>query len=619
MINTIINNNLENVNDYHEVFLNFVNKVKASEDREYQKKIEFNEKIKPLTNLCPAILYGYVLHIINTQFKNDPIAYMSTIPLFFEKFTKKDRLICDDSIQNEDKKKNRAYKRKKKNLLLWAAQLLKLMGGKDKFFRSKILCNSLTDYYKEEMRRTDEFIDQHRLVRSNGQVLKLVKQSEKQKQKIAQILKVSSVLSRIAQDKGFTYSLVTVTLPPCFHPNPTKSDKNSYNGAPPKEAQHEIMKIWKRIRAQLAKQGYKAGEDYFGLEVIECQSDSTLHLHAVLYHSKFNTVEIHNQINKVAENYNEEANGDITRMIRNKKKEDKFDIRLNDGRASGATYVFKYITKTHSPYDSDDNNAVKNMACRALYGVRSFAFFGVKNCLTQFNFLVTNQITYKKYFSKEIINMFETGDYYTYITKYCQYFENVHCEIDGKKKFLGVTFDTAGNKDMKSKLKDKYLSKCTTQVFIEKKQYCIFELAATEDQEIDSIDGLDLSKFSNKGASFAYELVQQKQEIYNNEKYKFIDDCDRKGISILEVVEDFYYSRKSVYAVNPLCNGKSKSTPTPTPKTEEQKGTAVVKLHLNNLIQEKTVLTDIPKIEKPKIYPKPDKLKIKYKGFSLTR
>ncbi len=615
MNNTILRNNNSNVNDFHEVFLNLVNEAEKDDDREYQKYLYFQEQLKPLSNLCPKILYGYVLHIIKTQFNNDPLAYIETIPLFFENFTKKDRLICDEAIANEDKNKNKQYKRKKKNLLLWAAQLLKLMGGKGDFFRSKILCNSLTEYYKEEMQRTDDFISQHRLVRSNGQVLKLVKQSEKQKQKIAQILKISSVLSRVAQDKGFTYSLCTVTLPPCFHPNPTRSDKNSYNGATPKEAQHEIMKLWKRIRAQLAKRGFIVGENYFGLEVIECQADSTLHLHAVLYHSKFDTVEIHSAINSVAENYNKEADGDITRMIRNKKKEHKFDIRLNDGRASGATYVFKYITKTHSPYDSDDSNAIKNMACRALYGVRSFAFFGIKNSLTQFNFLVTNHITYKKYFSKEIRTMFVSGDYYTFITKFKQYFENVYCEIDGKKKFLGVTFDTSGSKDMKSKLKDKYLSKCTTQVFIEKKQYCIFELAATEDQEIDSIDGLDLSKFSNKGANFAYELVQQKQELYNNEKYKFIDDCDKRGISILEVVEEFYYSRKSNYAVNFLCNEKSQSKATATPDK-------VVQLHLNNLIQEKTVLPNNPKIEKSKIHSKIEektKINIKYQDFKLKR
>lgn len=615
-----INNNIHEVNSFHDIFLNIVEKEQIKDDKKHKKNLEFQEKLKPLKNLVPQILMGYVLHIIRTQYKNDPIAYISTIPLFFEKFTLKDKLICDDSVEGKDKNHTRRLKRKKKNLLLWSAQLLKLMGGKDKFFRAKILCNSLVDMYKDEMAKTDEFIAQHRLVRSNGQVLKLVKQAEKQKQKIAQILKISSVLSQIAKDKGYTYSLCTVTLPPRFHPNPTQSDKNSYDGSTPKEAQHEIMILWKRIRAQLAKRGFIVGESYFGLEVIECQSDSTLHLHAVIYHSQYDTVEIHNAINSVAENYNKEALGDISRMIRNKNKEHKFDIKLNDGRASGATYVFKYITKTHSPYDSSDSNAIKNTACRALYGVRSFAFFGIKNSLTQFNFLVANYLTYKKYFSKEIKKMFESGDYYTFIKEYSQFFENVYATIDNEKKFIGVTFDTTGSKDMKTRMKEMYLrtwsSKWTTKLFIEKKQYCVFELGANENQEIDSIDQLDLSKISNAGASFAYELVQYKQEQYDILKNDFIEECNKSGVSILENVEMLgnKYISKNINAIgsNLLCNENQK--PKATPNVEQ--------LHLYNIIQEKAVLADNTKIEKPKIYMQIEKkevIKPKPLKFSLKK
>jgi|GEM_PF-6910815 hypothetical protein len=611
-------------------FLGKIRKQELKDEKDHEKYLAFEELVKPLKNLVPKILYGYVLNIIKTQFKNDPLVYIATVPLFFEKFTKKNKLICDDSVEGSDKKHTRQLKRKKKGLLLWAAQLLKLMGGKDKFFRSKILCNALTDKYKDDMLKTDEFIAQHRLVKANGQVLKLVKQSEKQKQKIAQVLKISSVLSQIAKDKGFTYSLVTVTLPPCWHSNPSRSDKNSYNGATPKEAQHQLASFWKRIRAQLAKKGFIVGEDFFGLEAIELQGDSTLHLHALIYHSALDTKQIHKAINSVAINHNKSVNGDIDQMIRTNYKW-AFDIRLNDGRASGATYAFKYITKTHSSYDSSDKNAIKNTAGRSYYGCRGFAFFGIKNSLTQFNFLVCNYISYKKYFSKEIRTMFESGDYYTYITKYNNYFENIYTEVDKKKVFIGVTFDVAGSKDMKSKLKDSALNRCTTKVFIEKKQYCIFELASNEQQDIEDITALDLSKISNAGASYAYELVQSKQEDYDNLKNEFIALCDKNGVSILENVElggNKFISKnfKSIQdikcnVVNPFLK-ENQSQKQQQQQNQSQNQTSVVSATLKQPCSRKSSSTEHSLEEKPKIFnliEKKEKIKTKPLKFSLSK
>lgn len=116
------------------------------------------------------------------------------------------------------------------------------------------------------------------------------------------------------------------------------------------------------------------GDDLFGIQVIECQADSTLHLHCCLWHSEEDTDDIHRAIYKVRDNSKEFV---------------RFDVQLNNGKAKASTYLFKYVLKTHTSYtdNNQDDNAIKNMTARNLYGIRSFNFFGLKGSITKFNFL----------------------------------------------------------------------------------------------------------------------------------------------------------------------------------------------------------------------------------------
>lgn len=624
MINTIINYNISKVNSQSNIFPYYVEGYEEEPQIKYtakstkatcQAQLDFDLSFYPLKKLVPSSLQNYVLHIIKTQFKNDPKAYIATVSLFFEKFTKKDKHICENTAEGKTKLATKQLKRKRKATLLWAAQLLKLMGGKDKFKRASILCNDLTNLYKEEMKKTDEFIAQHRLVRANGKVIKLASLSDKQKQKIAQILKISSTLCELAKRKNYTYSLVTLTLPPVFNSNPVVSDKCSYGGARPEEAHKQLMHFWKLIRSYLAKAGFKVGDDFFGLQTVECMKSSTLHLHSLIYSSpKFNeeqyyknnrfvteTEILHKVIKSVQNNYNAQFPIDgVNDEVRenNKKYRVKFDIKLNDGRASGATYVFKYITKTYSAYDSEDKSALKNTACRSMYGARGFAFFGIRNCLTQFNFLVSNYKTFKDYVCEELQQILETGDYLGYIDHYYQFFENVHYEDNGEKKLLGVTFDTRGNDYIKTTTLLQSSAYTKEVLLIEKKQYCVFELAQDQDPEITTIDALDLKEICNMGASYAFELVKAKQETYDTEKLDFINNCNMNSVCVIHSYETDTNTTR-------LAENKKQSP--------EQNS---LRLHLKNLVQVTPVLTDNLLIEKPKISVDFEKTEEKFNTFN---
>ena len=87
-----------------------------------------------------------------------------------------------------------------------------------------------------------------------------------------------------------------------------------------------------------------------------------------------------------------------------------------------------------------NDEAIKNMTARHLYGIRSFNFFGLKGSITKFNFLCKNYLNYKKYLSKEIKFCLQQGDLYDFITNYEMFFDNAYFTEMGSKKLLGVIF-----------------------------------------------------------------------------------------------------------------------------------------------------------------------------------
>jgi hypothetical protein len=487
-------------------------------------------KDKLLNKLVPDIHRGYVLSIIKNQFKNDEQAYINTVPLFFKLFSETDRRICDGIITSSDKRERRKLNRRKKHLIIYSMQLLKLIG----LNRSKIITNDCLGYYKNEMAKTDEFLEQFRLISADGKITKLTSNEVKQKQRLAQILNISNCLDLMAKDRGFTFSLITLTLPPAFHSAPMNGT-SPFQGYTPQQALEQINSFWQSIRSHLAKLGLKFGRDLFGIQVLELQKSSTLHLHCLMYSSERNLSNIFNVVQKVKNIHNgryeiENKKGNLTaeQVQFNKLHHIKsFDVKFNDGRKdnSGAKYVFKYITKTHSSYmdDQPDDSAVKNMACRYFYGCRGFNFFGIKGSISKFNFVLKHYLSFKDQLPKEIVSSLKSASYYDFVTKYERYFHNEHF-IDGKaKRLLGVAFNKSAYEckqegKIKTILNNEY-------VLLEKRQYCVFEKCYEKEyKNIDDLDDeLDYDKLEYANIKRSYLKALDKQDLHEQAKKDFIE------------------------------------------------------------------------------------------------
>ncbi|MBR8426605.1 replication endonuclease [Burkholderia cenocepacia] len=538
--------------------------IKKDEAKADKKKAEFlsdiarQEKFPEFFERIPECQLAHVHWKIKRQFNGDTESYIKTRNLF-QLFTKKHKLICDEQIKmgdDERKKKNKL----RKDYLLWSSQLLGLVG----FGGAKYINESLLNIYKKEQQEQDDFLLSYRLINSKGNIVKLTDLETKKRIQIARILRTSDALSKIAIDRGFEYSLITITLPPVFHGNAVQGSSEKYQGWLPSKAHAQLEKFWQEIRANWAKKGFRASTDYFGCSVFESHQSSVPHKHILVYYSHKNKKKF------------DEVVKDVEARARVAFHCPKFKIDISDydpkKGTSGAGYIFKYITKTCGMIDGADDATIKNMAVRWYYSARAFNFFGVKKATTKFNYLCENWKTYEDAFSDEIKEMFSTYDYYSFINTYEKYFDVVR---DGDSKIKFVTFDFAGNLKEPQKI-----DLLRNKLIIEKKIFTVFDVN-TATQGVDSIDAL-VRNLDTEHAFSAWELAQELEEGYKSEIAVFISNeksaCFRVGDNLDKIMSSYlddlskkiYSFFNDVVTVNQSFSSENHGNELPMQKTSEK-------------------------------------------------
>lgn len=544
MNNLIIRKTELNVNTFDEDILIISEELDKQEEQDNK-----------FYSLVPKIHLSAVKNLVKVQFNNKLEDYLKTIPTFFNPLIWNKNKKDDTDEKFITKRSNRDRKSYKKTLVLHSAQLLKLIGSN----RQKVATKAMVNEYVEDMENSDNYINSLRLINVKGKIIKLETNKEKQFKKLARMNKIADTMDLLAKDKDFTNSMITLTLPPSYHPNP-QNNNCSYNGATPQQAQKLLMTYWKAFRAMLSNNGFIFGENLIGLMVIEVMGDSTLHLHSIFYHDKKDEVLLTECLHKVEDNYNIKQSNEkdnLGRIDKTGKRIRGFDIQYSNQKTGeetyqrGSSYLMKYLYKTHTTYDdtNPDDSVLKNQTCRWFYGIRAFNFFGFNGAISKFDFLIKNYKSYENALPDEIKNCLKTGDLYSFIKIYNNFFTNEYNKDSSKRRHIGVIFSRglykkSFNQEKQNKLVLELLHKLEKEIdtlqaklkiSIEKKDFLRVEqlnkVVVRKQTKIESLETTnELVQEKIDEVLSSYELVLIEKKIFSifqsNEKSENLTSID---------------------------------------------------------------------------------------------
>lgn len=244
--------------------------------------------------------------------------------------------------------------------------------------------------------RQQKFIDNAELVdKSTGEVLKLKDFVPTNKARFSEIYMRSKELEKSAEEQGFTWRFVTMTLEPHKHINP-KIGKNSWDRTTsPKDGARDLSARWSKARAQIAKSEI----EYFGLWSKEAHKDATPHMHALIYADESHMAEIERCIITQFGHDDVETDDDIRKDIKIEVPKTIKQIRESKGQKvkkgenpnhtpAPTSYITKYLLKSlgfnpntnlsdESTFTTDDGIA-QRAACLT-WSYRRYGFFGIDN------------------------------------------------------------------------------------------------------------------------------------------------------------------------------------------------------------------------------------------------
>lgn len=153
-------------------------------------------------------------------------------------------------------------------------------------------------------------------------------------------------LDELAERRGLVPIMITMTLPPEWHPNPSVGTKTWTPDKGPRETDEAMRSLLKRFRARLSKSKIQA----LGLRVWEPHKDGTPHLHALLYVSDDQIAEVDRHLNALCPEPSPRARNRKGQVIRVAS-----DLKAIDRRKGrGSTYIMKYLQKALSAGAGDD-------------------------------------------------------------------------------------------------------------------------------------------------------------------------------------------------------------------------------------------------------------------------
>lgn len=254
----------------------------------------------------------------------------------------------------------------------------------------QLYCSNETLERENEKRKdNEEKLSRYKVVdlknKTEESLLSIALKNEENR--ISELYFIAKNFERLAGEKKFNWIFVTLTAPAKYHPNPSKG-KNSYDPSVGIKGSHDYLKhSWTNIRSILNERGIPTSPDhYFGFRTVEPHKDGSLHWHLLIFVDE-------KYLPKVTQAIREKFPGEVQAKIVLGSKD--------EGCASAASYLYKYITKslsrsksTDSESDIDNNreqndlaslrNKERVQAALKAIAARQYQPFGICNLGTAF-------------------------------------------------------------------------------------------------------------------------------------------------------------------------------------------------------------------------------------------
>lgn len=158
---------------------------------------------------------------------------------------------------------------------------------------------------------------------------------------LARLYAVVKGMDEVAEKDGLACAFLTLTLPPEYHPNPSQGAQHYDPTLSPRDADRALAQLVARLRARMSKAGIRT----FGVAVKEPHADGCPHGHILAYMSDADIDRVDAMLQQLRR---EPVPG---QRIATKCQ------RIDRGRASPTTYVYKYLAKSlnTAPLTGDDD------------------------------------------------------------------------------------------------------------------------------------------------------------------------------------------------------------------------------------------------------------------------
>ncbi|WP_346098368.1 replication endonuclease, partial [Pseudomonas veronii] len=279
--------------------------------------------------------------------------------------TIKDKLI---NIADERKLKSQIKRiQKQRN------ELMKLHSGLIGSGRTFEICSDevVRDRDAAEQKQYEYILSKY-VVYADHKKVPLSKVVSTEKQRFAEIYVQVSSLDTYAKRLDYKPLFITFTAPARFHPKPSKG-ASSWDGSTPKDSNDYLKGLWNAFRKDIHRHKIEMN----GFWAVEPHKDQCFHKHALMYVNRKHYDELVILINK------------HFRHSENAVRIEEIDTK----KSKATSYVMKYLTKSFNmDFELKDgvlnidkleiSNHKKVRAVQALWSVRRYAMFGVKNTLS---------------------------------------------------------------------------------------------------------------------------------------------------------------------------------------------------------------------------------------------